>query len=54
MKEQTEVVKIRLGTSDKERLQAIARAEYRTFAFQCRLALQDWLEARDAAKEIND
>ena len=46
--EQTEVVKIRLGTEDKVRLQEIAEKEYRSFADQCRLALHEWLEEKNA------
>jgi len=42
--EQTEVVKIRLGSSEKAALEAIAEAEYRTFAAQCRLALKEWMK----------
>ena len=46
--EQTEVVKIRLGSDDKVRLQEIAEAEFRTFSDQCRLALREWLEMKSA------
>ena len=44
--EETEVVKIRLGSDAKKRLQEIAEKEYRTFADQCRLALFEWLETK--------
>ena len=46
--EQTEVVKIRLGSEDKVRLQEIAEKEFRSFADQCRLALHEWLETKSA------
>jgi hypothetical protein len=46
--EQTEVVKIRLGSDDKIRLQEIAEKEFRSFADQCRLALHEWLEQKSA------
>jgi hypothetical protein len=41
--EQTEVVKIRLGTKAKVKLQEIAKKECRTFADQCQLILGSWL-----------
>ena len=44
-KTETEVVKIRLGSDDKVRLQEIADMEVRTFAGQCQLALHEWLES---------
>jgi hypothetical protein len=47
--EQTEVVKIRLGTEDKVRLQEIAEKEFRSFADQCRLALSGWINQRGAS-----
>lgn len=46
--EKTEVVKIRLGSTDKAKLQAIAEAEFRTFADQCRLSLREWIEQKEA------
>ena len=46
--EQTEVVKIRLGSSEKTALEAIAEREYRTFAAQVRLAVREWLEVKSA------
>lgn len=46
--EQTEVVKIRLGSEDKVRLQEIAEKGFRTFADQCRMALHEWLETKSA------
>jgi predicted transcriptional regulator len=46
--EQTEVVKIRLGSDDKVRLQEIAEKEFRSFSDQCRLALNEWLEMKSA------
>jgi hypothetical protein len=45
---ETEVVKIRLGSDDKVRLQEIAEKEFRSFADQCRLALHEWLEQKSA------
>ena len=46
--EQTEVVKIRLGSEDKVRLQEIAETECRTFSDQCRLAIWEWLKTKSA------
>jgi predicted transcriptional regulator len=46
--EQTEVVKIRLGSEDKVRLQEIAEKEFRTFSDQCRLAISEWLKTKSA------
>ena len=46
--DQTEVVKIRLGSEDKVKLQEIAEKEFRSFADQCRLALREWLETKSA------
>jgi predicted transcriptional regulator len=46
--EQTEVVKIRLGSEDKVRLQEIAEKECRTFSDQCRLAIREWLKTKSA------
>ncbi len=46
--EQTEVVKIRIGSEDKLRLQEIAEAECRTFSDQCRLAIREWLKTKSA------
>lgn len=41
--EQTEVVKIRLGSETKNKLMEAAEREYRTFADQCRMILDEWL-----------
>ena len=49
--EQTEVVKIRLGLSEKLALESIAERECRTFAAQVRLAVREWLESRSAPRE---
>lgn len=46
--EQTEVVKIRLGSSEKAALEAISEREFRTFAAQVRLVVRDWLEGKSA------
>jgi len=46
--QKTEVVKIRLGSTDKVMLQEIAEKECRTFADQCRLALREWLKTKSA------
>ena len=46
--EQTEVIKIRLGSEDKVRLQVIAETEFRTFSDQCRLAIREWLKTKSA------
>lgn len=42
--DETEVVKIRISTTAKLKLQDIAKKEYRTFADQCRLSLDEWIE----------
>lgn len=44
----TEVVKIRLGSEDKARLQEIAEMECRTFSDQCRLAIREWIKTKSA------
>ena len=44
----TEVVKIRLGSDDKVRLQEIAENECRTFSDQCRLVIREWLKTKSA------
>jgi hypothetical protein len=41
--EKTEVVKIRLGSSEKSLIEFIARKNDRTFAGQVRAALKEWL-----------
>jgi len=46
--EQTEVVKIRLGSDDKATLQEIAEKECRTFSDQCRLAIREWIKIKSA------
>lgn len=46
--EQTEVVKIRLGSSEKAALDAVAERECRTFAAQVRMAVREWLEGKSA------
>ena len=46
--EQTEVVKIRLGSEDKVSMQEIAEKECRTFSDQCRLAIREWLKINSA------
>ena len=46
-KEKSEVVKMRLSVSTKEKIQKIADKEYRSFAKQCQLMLDEWLERRD-------
>ena len=46
--DQTEVVKIRLGSEDKVKLQEIAETECRTFSDQCRLAIREWLKTKSA------
>ena len=48
--EQTEVVKIRLVSDDKVRLQEIAEKECRTFSDQCRLAIREWLRTKSARR----
>lgn len=44
--EQTEVVKIRLGSSYKNRLEEIAKKECRSFMDQVRFAIKEWLEKK--------
>jgi hypothetical protein len=46
--EQTEVVKIRLSSENKVRLQEIAENECRTFSDQCRLVIREWLKTNSA------
>jgi len=46
--DQTEVVKIRLGSTDKVILQEIAEKECRTFSDQCRLVIREWLKTKSA------
>jgi predicted transcriptional regulator len=48
MNKKTEVVKIRLGSDDKVRLQEIAESECRTFSDQCRLVIREWLKTKSA------
>jgi len=48
--EKMEVIKIRLSSETKEKLQKIAEKEYRTFDAQCRLILNDWIQQKDGAK----
>lgn len=42
--EKTEVIKIRIAVSTKKRVQEIASREYRSFAKQCQLILDEWLD----------
>jgi predicted transcriptional regulator len=43
---QTEVVKIRLYSADKNRLEEIAKKECRSFMDQVRFAIKEWLEKK--------
>jgi len=45
----TEVIKIRIETDIKNKLESIADSEQRTFAGQVRLALQEWINQRGAS-----
>jgi hypothetical protein len=45
--ETTDVIKLRIGASLKEKLEEIAEREQRTLAGQIRLALHEWLENKD-------
>jgi hypothetical protein len=45
----TEVIKIRIDSEIKEKLEFIAKSEQRTFAGQVRLALQEWINQRGAS-----
>ena len=47
----TEVIKIRIETKIKTKIESIADSEQRTFAGQVRLALQEWLKARPAPRQ---
>ena len=46
--EQTEVVKIRLGSTEKAKLEELAHAGERTLAGQIRLVVREWLEQKSA------
>jgi predicted transcriptional regulator len=46
--QKNEVVKIRLDSDDKIKLQEIAETECRTFSDQCRLAIREWLKIKSA------
>ena len=50
--EQTEVVKIRLGSTLKTQLQKLADANERTLAGQIRLALGQWIENQEGRAGI--
>jgi len=43
-----EVIKIRIETEIKKKLEIISESEQRTFAGQVRLALQEWINQRGA------
>ena len=45
----TEVIKIRVDSEIKKKLEIIAESEQRTFAGQVRLALQEWINKRGAS-----
>ena len=49
--DQTEVVKIRLGSSLKNQLQKLADENERTLAGQIRLALGQWIENQEGRAE---
>lgn len=42
----TEVVKIRLGSADKKRLEEISEKECRSFMDQVRFAINEWLNKK--------
>ena len=46
MAEETVVIKLRMKTSTKKELQKIAESEYRSFAAQVQLAVDEWLKKR--------
>ena len=48
MKNETDVIKIRIDSDVKPELEKIAESEQRTFAGQIRLALSEWLETKSA------
>jgi len=50
--EQTEVIKIRLGSTVKSQLQKLADANERTLAGQIRLALGQWIENQEGRAGI--
>jgi hypothetical protein len=49
MKNETDVIKIRIETEIKKKLESISESEQRTFAGQVRLALQEWINQRGAS-----
>jgi len=46
MKNESEVVKIRIDSDVKSELEKIAEQEQRTFSGQCRLALAEWMKSK--------
>ena len=49
MKNETDVIKIRIDSDVKTELEKIAESEQRTLAGQIRLALQEWINQRGAS-----
>lgn len=49
MKDEKEVVKIRLSTETKNKITEVAEKEYRTFDAQCRLILNEWVKKNTGA-----
>ena len=49
-KQKTEVIKFRLGITEKENLQEIADREQRTLAGQIRIALHEWIKKARGAR----
>jgi hypothetical protein len=50
-KEPTEVVKIRIATLTKKRIQKISDKEYRSFAKQCQMILDEWVARHEMSNE---
>jgi hypothetical protein len=48
MKNETEVIKIRIDSDVKAELEKIAESEQRTLAGQIRLALSEWMKTKSA------
>lgn len=48
MKNETDVIKIRIDSDVKTKLEKIAEYEQRTLAGQIRLALSEWLKTKSA------
>ena len=45
--EKTKIINIRIGSEDKALLEQIAAKEFRSFSYQFRLALHEWIETKN-------